>query len=448
MAVTSRPVYRLRRRRFLSLTVAAAIAAVVRAPRAPAKAETGPTRTVLPNGLVVIVEERQSANTVALRLTARAGSRDDGPLPGITVITSRMMFQGTGRRPSETALQRTISLVGGTLTRGTSMEWSFFASVVPANEVELGFDLLSDLVLDPLLTPDALARQKRIALQEQAQRRADPTSLLADLFQIAMFAGHPLGTPIIGTPESIDAVTQGALLANRQRLWGASNLVLSVVGRIQHEDALDKAWEYFRDLPPGTKNERPAAPVQPPEGGQSVWGEVGQQQVQFRVGFAAPALVDADRYPLLVLDSLMGGPSGRLFAELRSARGLAYIAGSAYLAFSDGGTWFVEAGVEPQHLDAALEVVWAEIQRLRDTLPDDGEVARQISQIAGQQIVADETNAARAGRLAAQEVLGSEPTEELVRRVRQVDPAAVQRVARSYLDPDRALLVVVGPQRG
>src|SRR5437764_3813453 len=86
----------------------------------PARAAEAVVRTVLPNGLVVIAEERRTADTVALQLAARAGSRDDGDQPGLVVMTSRMLFQGTSRRPSETDLQRAATQIGGALTRGTT----------------------------------------------------------------------------------------------------------------------------------------------------------------------------------------------------------------------------------------------------------------------------------------------------------------------------------------
>jgi predicted Zn-dependent peptidase len=188
--------------------------------------------------------------------------------------------------------------------------------------------------------------------------------------------------------------------------------------------------------------------VRPLEAPQVVGREAGQQQVQFRIGFAVPGLLTAERYPLTVLNTIMSGSAGRLFLELRSERGLAYVAFSGYSAYSDAGSWYASAGVDPENLDAALEVTRTEIQKLRAVPPDASEVAAKQGQIAGRQILADETNAARGNRLASREILGTESTEEFVRRIRQVTPADVQRVAQAYLDPDRALLVVVGPRLG
>lgn len=453
--------YRLPRRRFLSLAAGATAAAF--AGRLPglrvtpsfagaSRLETenpepqAVVRDVLPNGLMIIVEERRTAETVAFQLTARAGARDDADQPGLTVITSRMIFQGTSRRPSETDLQRAATQVGGTLTRGTTVETSWFSSVVPSRETDVAFDLLADLALDPLFDPDALTRQRELALQELAQRRANPRLLIDDLFQATIFAGHPASTPLLGTSESIETITRDGLVQARARLWNAANLVLTIVGRIRPEEALAGAGRYFASVPSGSANERPMVPVELPESPRRVQGQAGQQQIDFRLGFPTPGLLHPDRYPLTVLNALMTGSSGRLFRELRGALGLAYVAGSSYTTYTDAGAWFATAGVDPQNLDRALDVVLAEIEGARSGIPDPDQVARRLTQIAGRQILADETNSARASRLASQQVLGTESTEEFVRRIREVTPADVLRVAREYLEPDHSVLVAVGPR--
>lgn len=429
----------------LGLAVAAPLAAG-HAPAAPSAALMAePSRVVLPNGLTVIVEERRAADVVALQLAARAGSRDDGGELGINAITSRMMFQGTGRRPSETELQRVATRVGGSVGRGTGSEISSITSTMPASAVDTGFDLLADVARDPLFDAGALGRLQRTTLQDLAQRQTDPATLLGDLFQSEMFAGHPASTPIIGTTESIQAVTQAALVQQWVRAWGAANLVLTVVGRISVSDAVATAARFFGPLGTGNAVERPPAQPLASDAARVVRGEVGQQQAQFRLGMLAPPVLHPDRYPFVVLNALMSGPAGRLFREVRTARGLAYSAGSGYASLTDTGAWYASAGVDPQNLPAALDVVRLEIERLRAAPPDAGEVAEKISQIAGQQILADEGNAARAGRLASEALLGTESTDEFVRRIREVTPEQLHAAARTYLDLNRALLVLVGP---
>jgi predicted Zn-dependent peptidase len=401
-------------------------------------------RETLANGLIVLLDERPTAESVALHLMARAGSRDDGPTLGITTLTSRLMFQGTHRRPSETALLREAALVGGTLARGTGGESSEFVSQMPAREAGTGFDLLADLVVDPLMDEGALGRQQQIALQELSRRRSDPGAVMADLYLRTMYAGHPLGIFGLGTPESVASLTVEDLQASRRRQWGAQNLVLAIAGKLSASEALDLAGAAFGALPPGERLERPPVAPPAPRFG-TVTEAAGQQQALFRLGFVAPDARHEDRHAMRVLNALTSGASGRLFEELRNVRGLAYSASSGYDALSDAGSWYATAGVDPQNLEPALEVVRAEVQRLREAPPPAAEVELRIGQFAGQQILAAESNAARAARLAAQEVLGIESREELVEGVRRVTPVAIWDAARTYLDPQRAVLAIVRP---
>jgi predicted Zn-dependent peptidase len=434
----------LGRRRFLGLAGVTALVPFVKMPGAAAAA-ADPIRVVLPNGLTVLIEERPTADTVAMQLTARAGSRDDENQPGITIMTSRMMFQGTSRYPSETELQRAAQLVGGSLSRGTTVESSIFAAVVPSREVDVAFDLLSSLVLDPLFDEGALARQKTITLQDLAERHSTPSSAVEDLFNASLFGTHPLSRPVIGTEAGIASVTRDGLLAAHARQWGAANLVLTIVGRLNVEETLANVEAYFGPLPSGTRNDRVPATPAALQASRTVRGEAGQQQVQFRVGYVAPDLQSADRYPMVLLTALMSGGSGRLFRELRGARGLAYFAGAGYPTYTDAGAWYATANVDPQNVQLAVSIVREEIRKMGAAPPAIEEVLGTVSQIAGRQILADETNSARSSRLAAREVLGQESTEEFVQRMREVTPADVQRVAQRYLDPDRALIAIVGP---
>ena len=437
----------LRRRRFLSLAATAAGAAYLRLPRPVAAQPAGVIRETLPNGMVVIVEERRVADTVAVVINARLGSRDDTALPGLSFVTLLTMFAGTVSRPSTADIQRAIGNVGGTVNGSTVEELSSFFAVVPSNEGDAGFDIVADLVRNPLFDRAVVERQKQADLQRIAAQRADPNSLMALLFQQAMFAGHPAGIPILGTEESVRAMTREDMLANHAVYWNAAaNQVLTVVGRIRPEEALARARAFFGDMPAGTANTRPAVAMPVPTEARTVHGAAGTQQLQFRLGFPAPVINDPDWYAFRVLNAITSGGAGRIFREIRSLRGLAYSAGSGYQWFTDAGTWFAGAGIDPENLEMVVDIMRGEVMRLRDELVGQDELEDKIGLFGGQQQVASELNLSRATQLAQQELLGVPTAEELVARIRQVTAVDVQRVARRYLDLERALLVVVGPR--
>jgi len=436
------PRHAISRRRLIALTGAAAALAVTGSPRRAAAADT--VQEVLDNGLTVIVQERPSADTVALQHTALAGVRDDGDQQGVTVLTSRMLLSGTPRRPSDIDMRAAATLAGGTLSRGTTSEVSSIACVVPGSSAELAFDLVSDALVHPTFTPLAFLTQQQLALQNLSQRRTDPGMLIDDLFQQSLFAGQPLGLPPLGTPATVAATKLDDIHATRKRLWGGANAVVTVVGRIRVDDALSLAGQYFGPLFAGPANVRPPSPPQPPSAPETVTGVAGQQQL-FRVGFLAPSLSDSDRYPMAVLTGMMSGFSGRLLRELRTQRGISYTPSAGYVSYSDAGLWYAAAGVDPDKLDEALAVTQTEIRRISDERASDAEVSDTVDASAGQQILATQSNAEVAARLASQQIFGDVSTDEYVRRIQTVTANDVQRVARTYLDLDHSLTILVGP---
>jgi predicted Zn-dependent peptidase len=413
--------------------------------RRPVSAASEPVRQTLANGLIVIVQERPSADVAALQHTALAGFRDDGAIQGVTVLTSRMLLAGTDRRPSDIAMQTAANLAGGSLTRATTAEVSNIICAMPADSAELAFDLVSDAVANPLFSPSGFQSQQALALQGIAQRHTDPSLLMNDLYQQSIFAGQPLGFPPLGTAETVAAMSLDDIRSAYQRLFGAANGVVTVAGRIQAADAFRLANQYFGQIATGQANTRQATQVHAPATPEVVQGTAGQHQI-FRVGFLAADLRDPDRYPLAVLTGLMTGFSGRLVRELRTKRGLSYTPDAGYLPYSDAGAWYAEASVDPDNLNEALDITRAQIQQLLDETAGSSEVSDAIDAISGEEILANESNAAVANQLATQQILGDISTTEFVSRVQTVTPADVQRVAKKYLQLDHALTILVGPQ--
>jgi len=435
---------RLTRRRLIALAGAGAAAAVLPSDR-PIVLGAGPapTRVVLPNGLTAIVLERPTADNVALRLVARVGTRDDGAEGGIALLAGRMMFQGTPTRPSETAIQRAIAAVGGTITRGADLESSIISCVVPAVELDLALDVVSDVVRRPLLDATVFARQQQVAIQDLAARATQPATRLGDLYQATAFAGHPLASLPLGTADTLRSLTADAIRRHHAREYAAANLVLAVVGRVHTAELMTKIERSFGGQSAGARHERRPVPV-PPLRAANVRSPSGEQQATFRLGFRAPALSDPDRPAFTVLNATTSSATGLLFKELRTARGLAYSAGSDFQPFTDAGGYFAGAGVDPDKVDLAVGITKTQLSSLRDRTFDRSYIEAVAQTAAYREVLATETNAAQAERLTRPDVLGPPPADAVIEAMRRVSPDDVQRVARTYLDMDSAVLVVVG----
>ncbi len=397
------------------------------------------------NGLVLLTEERPTSRAVSVALLAGAGSRDDGETPGLLYFLSRAQLLGTGRRPSVGAIQQAISSTGGALERGTARDMTQLVATVPAAELDTALDLLADIVQNSLFDEAALEREKTVVGLEINRRLGNPSEVASDLVYATLFDGHPLGRPIVGSAESIRALDRELLLAARDRYYGASNLVLALVGRFRHDDVVTKVEGLFGAMPAGNRKE--VAPDMSELQGIRMGEERrGRQQAIVQVAVRGPAATHPDRHPFTLLNDVLGLTSGRIFTEIRVKRGLAYVAGSGWSGFQDTGVWVSYAGTDPQNVDQVVELLLEEMRRVREEPLTQEELEGAIGHALGRELVSSESNSARALRLGRRELLGlTEADEALMDGLRRVTVEDVQRVAQTYFDPDRYVVVVVKP---
>lgn len=316
---------------------------------------------------------------------------------------------------------------------------------VPAGDVDTALDLLADILQHSSLAEDALEREKRLVALEIERRLGNPSEVASDLLYGTLFEGHPLGRPIVGNPESIAALDRAELLDARDRYYVASNLVLAVVGRVRAEDVLTRVEQHFGAMAPGGRNWPEAAP-DGLAGVKAVEERAGRQQAIVQLAVRGPAAGHPDRYPFMVLDDVLGLVSGRIFTEVRVKRGLAYVAGSGFGAFRDTGVWTAYAGADPQNVDEVVALLLDEMKRAREEPLTPDELQHAVSHATGHQLVGGESNAAKGQALARRETLGLPDTDEsVIEAFRRVTAEDVQRVAQTYLDPERYVLAVVRP---
>lgn len=414
----------------------------------PSQAATGSAETTfiqrqLDNGLTVAIEERPTSRTAGVVVLIRAGSRDDGLSPGLLSFLARAHLLGTTRRPSRDAVIQTINSTGGALSGGASRETTQFSVNVPAEELDTALDLLADILQDSLFDEEAIEREKTVVRLEIARRLANPQ---ADLFFSAFFGQHPLGHPVIGNAESVAALTREQLLGARDRYYGARNMAIGIVGKVRAEEIIPKMEDRFGGMPPGARAPIVPAPLEAPTQIRRVEKQGGQQQANVLLAVPGPPAGDDDWYAFVVLDNLLGLPSGRIATEIREKRGLAYAAGSGLIAFTDAAAWVAGAGTDPENVEQVIILLVTEMARIRQQPVSEEELAAAVGNLRGGLILSDESNLARAERIAERALSGLEEAEgTTLERLEQVTAEDVARVARKYFLLDRYVLVVVKP---
>jgi predicted Zn-dependent peptidase len=303
------------------------------------------------------------------------------------------------------------------------------------------------MLLHPLLDSAEIDRERSVVQQEIRGNRDQPGIWVSELLGQAIFGDQPMGWSTTGNEETVASLQRQDFLDYLDAWYVPANLVVSVAGNVSHADVLALARRYFDELP--AKASPSFAPVNSDLSAQRVAAEARPiTQTNVSIGLLAFPRKDPDRYPLMVLNNLLGrGMSCRLFKEVRERRGLAYSVGSSVSLFLDTGVLVISAGVAPEKLREAVTVIRQELQKLAEEAVGEEEMAKVHDHSVGNFRLGLETSMAlgrRAGDLLL--TMGEiESIESVVEKLRAVTPDDILRVARRIIQGAKPTLAVVGP---
>ncbi len=326
-------------------------------------------RSTLPGGLRVVTEFVPSVRSASVGVWVGVGSRDEGQsVAGAAHFLEHLLFKSTPTR-SAVQIAQAVDAVGGELNAFTAREHTCYYAHVLDSDLELAVDLVADVVLRGRCASDDVEVERDVVLEEIAMRDDDPEDTLGDVFLSAMFGDHPVGRPVIGSIESISAMTRAQLHSFHVRRYTPERMVVAVAGNVDHDDVVALVKEYFG--PRLVDGSRPAAPRKgtgrvPGQPGLQVVHRDGEQTHMF-LGVRTPGRHWKHRWALSVLNGALGGGlSSRLFQQIRETRGLAYSVYSTIDTFSDSGALSVYAACLPERFDEVTRVsaeVLAEVAR-------------------------------------------------------------------------------------
>jgi predicted Zn-dependent peptidase len=307
------------------------------------------------SGLCVATSAVAGVETVAINLLADTGARfETEPLNGLAHLFEHMVFKGSERR-SARDIAEAVEDVGGQLNAWTSRDATAFHARLLARDLPLGLDIIADMLSRPRFDEAELAREKHVVLQELGEARDTPDDIVFDFLQAAAFPGQALGRSILGSEDSLAAITADDLRQWRDTHYQPDRLILTVAGRIEHDDVMRLAEAAFPAL--GTPGHRSAPePVQFTPGAHQDHRRC--EQAQLTLGVPAPSHHDpAHDAALLFVLAVGGGMSSRLFQEVREARGLAYSVSAAVTPYIDGGLMSVHAACARSEASAARDLI-------------------------------------------------------------------------------------------
>jgi predicted Zn-dependent peptidase len=417
-------------------------------------------RTVLEGGLRVVTEFLPAVRSVALGIWVGVGSRDeDETHAGATHYLEHLLFKGTRKR---TALDISASMdaVGGELNAFTAKEYTCYYARVLDADLPLAIDVLSDMVVDSLIEPRDVDAERNVVLEEIAMNEDDPSDSVHEAFTTQLFGDTPLGRPILGTVDSINAITREQIFEHYQARYTPPHLVVAAAGNLDHDAVVDWVREAFGPVlaQSGAGEAVPAAPRLRGSGG--LWDGYGPaagsgvklvsrpiEQANLVLGCEGLSRTDDRRFALGVLNAALGGGmSSRLFQEIREKRGLAYSVYSFASQHADTGLWGVYAGCLPSKADEVLAIATAEVAKVAAEGLTDAELDRGKGQVRGGIVLGLEDPSSRMTRLGKSELVypSLEPVDEVLAAIDGVTHEAIRAVASEVLTLPK-VLAVVGP---
>lgn len=405
-------------------------------------------RTQLENGVRVVTSRMDHVRSASLIFHVAAGARHENDNhAGVSHFLEHMMFKGTECRPDPVTITREIEEVGGVLNAGTARENTNYWVKVPSDHLETAFDVLADALTNSTFPNDELEKERWVIFEEIHGIYDTPDDYIHDVIDDLVWDGQAVGRPIIGTQQTVEALSRDDLIAYMQGNYLPNRLVISAAGDVAHNHIVELAEKAFGHL---TRREpKPLVPAEIRQGAPKLKVlERSTEEAHFCLGMPGIAYMDERRQVQDTLDAVLSsGMSSRLFQEIREVRGLAYAVFSYFRGYTDIGQGVVYAGTDPHKVDETITAVIDELWKLRDeTVPAD-ELARTKELRKGRISMGLEDSRAVAGWIGSQELLFEEilTPDQVIAEIEQVTSDEVQELARELLRPERLSLAVIGP---
>jgi predicted Zn-dependent peptidase len=403
--------------------------------------------TRLESGVTVATAEMPHMTSVSVGLWVGAGSRHEpAELNGVCHFIEHMVFKGTRARSAK-EISSSIEGRGGYLNAFTSEEATCFHARVSHKHIDEVLDVLADMLLEPRFSPVDLSREREVIKEEIASYLDEPQHYVQEVLNSALWPGHPLGRPITGTPETLDAMNRRTLADYLRKNYIAPNLVIAMAGNISHARALQMARKYAPRFPRGTRHGfAPAVPSQTKPVVQLLTRKAEQTQIALAIRTCSRH--DPRRYALRLLNVILGeNMSSRLFQTVREENGLAYSIYSSPSFFADTGDLVVSAGLDTSKVARALRLICIELRRMRDRAPKAAEMKSARDYAIGQIELARESTENQMNWLGEQLLAYGNvvPPEKVIARLRGVAAGDLQSAARDFFRPERLTLALISP---
>ena len=404
-------------------------------------------KDVLDNGLTILTESIEHIRSISLGVWLRKGSRDESPEDaGVYHFIEHMVFKGTQKR-STYEIARIMDSIGGFNDAFTSKENTCFYAKILDEHLPVIFDIFSDILLYPRFDREDLERERKVVHEEFKMVEDNPSDLVHEIFMENFWAAHPLGRPILGTLNSVNALTPETLRQRFLESYIPPNILISAAGNISHEKLMEAVQSYFPFPPIKDQHSTVTQPSPEPRPMTLLRPKKDLEQAHLCIGAMGHSSDHPDRYTAGVLNVILGGSmSSRLFQKIREEMALCYTVFSSMSSFNDAGYVSVYAATSPEMTQTAAELIIKECKLLAKEAVSVEELENAKNHLKGSLILSLESSSNRMFSLARNEMIFGRQisTEEILEEISKVTVDDVLRVSQDLFLHSNYGTVVVG----
>ncbi len=401
-------------------------------------------KQVLDNGLTILTDAMAHVPSVTVGVWLKRGSRHETEKEsGLSHFIEHMVFKGTERR-SQAKIAQEMDEIGGQTDAFTSQEYAGFHAKVLGEDLPHAVDLLSDIVLSPSFDAGELERERMVICEEIKSVEDSPEELVHDMFCESFWPNHPIGRPILGTPETVGNFSRDDLVTFFRKIYAPSNIIVAAAGRLEHNRLIELVQSHFDRLATPPDNLSVSAPA---VASTVRVQEKDLEQAHLVVGTSALEAASPDRFAAYVLNAVLGGNlSSRLFQVIREQHGLAYSVYSGISSYQDCGQFTVYAGTAPENVPEVLDLTLRELTRIKSEPVPAEELERAKAHLRGATLMGLESNGARMSRAARQEMTFGRhiAVEEALASFKKVTSEDVLRLATEMFDERPLAMTLLG----
>ena len=402
----------------------------------------------LPNGLTLITINLPYLDSVTTLVAVGAGSRYEvKKINGISHFLEHMFFKGSRKFPTAEKISNLVDGIGAVNNAATDKEVTYYWIKSSAKHIQLSSDILSSMIKESLLSEEEIQREKGVIIEELRMYRDDPSHYVWNLYEFLQFGDQPLGWDIGGDEKTVNSFNREDFVKYMGCFYSPKNMTLVYAGNLP-KDIEKIAENYFADLPQRSIDKFvPFKPIKQIKPKVNVFYKK-TDQAHLVLGVQSYDRYDKKRYAARVLATILGeGMSSRLFIQVRERRGLAYQVSAGFSTYKDTGILTVYAGAKLEKVNETIEVIKAELQRIRSEKATEEELKKAKEMIRGRLAIRSESTNFLAEYFGINFVLDRkiETFEEVLENIDKVSLEDVQSVAKEILQNKNFNLQLIGP---